>query len=108
MGVEKGKTTFHSGGISGEEWEDVNNEDETLAHLENIENSHPMDGLKDQAVITVSNYPISLKILLTVFRIIKPLYFTSFKPAGRWHIHTLILLNVWRMSMVSYTILKLI
>ena len=100
LGVEKGKTTFHSGGTSGGEWEDVDDEDEALAHLEDIENGHPMEGLEDQAVITVSNYPISLKILLTIARIIKPLRFAGFKPAGRrQHVRALILLNAWRMSM---------
>jgi hypothetical protein len=83
LGVERGKTTFHSGGTSGGEWEDVDDEDEALAHLEDVENGHPMEGLKDQAIITVSNYPISLKILLTVSRIIKPLRFAGSKSAGR-------------------------
>ena len=83
LGVERGKTTFHSGGTSGGEWEDINDEDEALAHLEDVENGHPIEGLEDQAVITVSNYPISLKILLTVSRIIKPLRFTGSKPAGK-------------------------
>jgi hypothetical protein len=82
LGVERSKTTFHIGGTSGGEWEDVDDEDEELARLDDIENGHRMEGLEDQAVITVRNYPILLKILLTVFRITKPLRFAGFKPAG--------------------------
>ena len=72
LGVERGKTTFHSGGTSRGEWEDVDDEDEALAHLKDVENGHPIEGLEDQAIITVSNYPISLKILLTVLGLSNP------------------------------------
>ena len=88
MGVERGKTTFHSGGTSGGEWEDIDDEDEALTYLEDVENGHPIEGLEEQAIITVSNYSISLKILLIVSRIIKPLRFAGSKSAGRKrHIH---------------------
>jgi hypothetical protein len=83
LGVEKGKTTFHIGGTSGGEWEDVDDEDEELARLNDIENGHRMEGLEDDAMITVSNHPISLKILLTVSRTTRPSPFASFKPAGK-------------------------
>jgi hypothetical protein len=93
LGVERGKTTFHIGGTSGAggEWEDIESEDEALAHLDNVENGHLIEGLKGQAVITVSNYPILLRILITVSRITKPWHFASFKPAGKMqHIRALI------------------
>ena len=54
MGVGGSKTTFHTGDTSG--WEDVEDEeDEALAHLEDVENGH---WLEDRAVITVSNFLI--------------------------------------------------
>ena len=66
LGVGGSKTTFHSG---TSEWEDVEEEDEELARLEDIENGHPMEGMEETAAITVSNWPALLKILLTVARI---------------------------------------
>ena len=47
-------------------------EDEDLAHLKDIENGHPMEGIEERVVITVSNWPALLKILLSVARISKP------------------------------------
>ena len=95
MGVEGSKTTFHTSDTSG--WEDVEDEDEALAHLEDVENGH---WFEDKAVITVSNFLILLKILLTVSRILNHLRSTGFKQDGRkLHIPALIFLNVWKMSM---------
>ena len=56
LGVGGSKTTFHSG---ASEWEDDEEEDEALAHLEDLENGHPMEGLEAQATITVSNSQFS-------------------------------------------------
>jgi hypothetical protein len=80
LGVGGSKTTVHSD-ASG--WEDVEEEDEALAHLDDIENGHPMEGLEGGAVITVSNFPILLMILLTVSRILDLLRSASFKLDGR-------------------------
>ena len=80
LGVGESKTTFYSG-TSG--WEDDEEEDEAMAHLNDIENSHPMEGIEDGAMVTVSNFPILLKIFLTVSRIFNHLHSTSFKPDGR-------------------------
>jgi hypothetical protein len=80
LGVGGSKTTFQSG-TSG--WEDVEEEDEALAHLDNVENGHPMEGVEEKAVITVSNFPILLMILLMVSRILPPSRSAGFKPDGR-------------------------
>ena len=80
LGVGGSKTTFYSG-TSG--WEDDEEEDEALAHLDDIENGHPMEGIEDRAVVTVSNFPILLKIFLTVSRIFNRLRSAGFKPDGR-------------------------
>ena len=58
-------------------------EDEDLAYLEDIENGHPMEGIEERAVITVSNWPALLKILLIVARISKPLPSPSSKKSGK-------------------------
>ena len=50
LGVGGSNTIIHNG-TSG--WEDVEEEDEDLAHLEDIENGHPMEGIEERAVITV-------------------------------------------------------
>ena len=89
LGVGGLMTTFHSG-TSG--WEDDEEEDEALAHLEDLENGHPMEGMEEKAVITVSNFSILLKTLLTVSRILLPSRFAGFNLAGRRpHIRALIL-----------------
>ena len=78
LGVGGSKTTFHTGGTSG--WEDIEEEDEALAHLEDMENGHLIE---DRAVLTVSNFLILLMILLTVSRIFNLLRSAGFKPDGR-------------------------
>ena len=80
LGVGGSNTIIHDG-TSG--WEDVEEEDEDLAHLEDIENGHPMEGIEERAVITVSNWPALLKILLTVARISKPSPSPSSKKGGK-------------------------
>jgi hypothetical protein len=52
LGVGGSNTIIHDG-TSG--WEDVEEEDKDLAHLKDIENGHPMEGIEERAVITVSN-----------------------------------------------------
>jgi hypothetical protein len=94
LGVEGSKTTFHTGGTSG--WEDVKDKDEDLARLEDVENGHRFE---DRAVITISNFLILLKILLTVSRILNLFRSASFKPDGRRpHVPALAFLNVYKMS----------
>jgi hypothetical protein len=56
-GWGRSKTIFHDG-TSG--WEDVEEEDETLARVDDLENSHLMEGIEEQATITVSNFPVLL------------------------------------------------
>ena len=80
MGVRGSKTIIHDG-TSG--WEDVEEEDEDLAHLEDIENGHPMEGVEDRVTITVRNWPALLKILLTVARITKPSPSPGSKKGGK-------------------------
>jgi hypothetical protein len=80
LGVGGSKTIFNDG-TSG--WEEVEEEDEALAHLEDVENGHPMEGNEERASITVSNCPALSKILLTVARIINPLPSTGFRKGGR-------------------------
>jgi hypothetical protein len=80
LGVGGSNTIIHNG-TSG--WEDVEEEDEDLAHLKDIENGHPMEGIEERAVITVSNWPALLKILLTVARISKPLPLPGSKKGGK-------------------------
>jgi hypothetical protein len=58
-------------------------EDKDLAHLKDIENGHPIEGIKERTVITVSNWPALLKILLTVARISKPLPSSSSKKGRK-------------------------
>ena len=74
------KTIFHDG-TSG--WEDVEEEDEALAQLEDLENGHTIEGMEERAVVTVSNVPFFFKILFTVSRILEPLRFAGSNPAGR-------------------------
>ena len=80
LGVGGSNTIIHDG-TSG--WEDVEEEDEDLAHLEDIENGHPMEGIEERAVITVSNWPDLLKILLTVAWISKPSPSLRSKKGGK-------------------------
>ena len=58
-------------------------EDKDLAHLKDIENGHFIEGIKERAIITVSNWPDLLKILLTVARISKPPPSPGFKKDGK-------------------------
>ena len=80
MGAGESKSISNDG-TSG--WEDVEEEDEDLAHLEDVENGHPMEGIEDQAVITVSHCLVLLKILLTVARTFNPSHSSGFKGGGR-------------------------
>jgi hypothetical protein len=80
LGVGRSKITFHSG---TSKWENIKEENEELSYLKDVENGYPIEGIKDQAGIIVSNFPNLLKFLLTVSRILKPLYFTSSNSAGR-------------------------
>lgn len=80
MGVE-GSKTISNDGTSG--WEELEEEDEALAHLEDVENGHPMEGIEEGAGITVSNYPALSKILLTVARIINPLPSPNSRKGGK-------------------------
>ena len=81
MGVEGSKFISND---DTSRWEDVEEEDKALAHLEDKENSYPMEGVKERAYITVSNYPAFLKILLTVARIFNPLHSNAFNLDGNW------------------------
>jgi hypothetical protein len=54
LGVEGEKSTSNDD-TSG--WEDVEEEDEELAHLDDVENGHPMEGIEEGAHLTVSNCP---------------------------------------------------
>jgi hypothetical protein len=80
LGAGESKSISNDG-TSG--WEDVEEEDEDLAHLEDVENGHPMEGIEDQAVITVSHCLVLLKILLTVARTFNPSHSSGFKGGGR-------------------------
>jgi hypothetical protein len=80
LGVGESKTIFHDG-TSG--WEDVDEEDEALAQLEDLENGHTIEGMEERAVVTVSNVPMFFMILFTVSRILEPLRFAGSNPAGR-------------------------
>ena len=73
-----GSNTIILDGTSG--WEDVEEEDEDLAHLEDMENGHLIE---DRAILTVNNFLILLMILLTVSRIFNLLRSAGFKPDGR-------------------------
>jgi hypothetical protein len=80
LGVGESKTIFHD---STSRWEDVEEEDEALAQLEDLENGHTIEGMEERAVVTVSNVPFFFKILFTVSRILEPLRFAGSNPAGR-------------------------
>jgi hypothetical protein len=78
--VEGSKSTSNDG-TSG--WKDVEEEDEELAHLDDIENGHSMERIEKGVRITVSNCSALLKILLIVTRTIRPSRSTGFKPDGK-------------------------
>lgn len=79
LGVGGSKTI--NDGTSG--WEDLEEEDEGLAQADDLENGHPMEGVEQQATITVRNFPVLLEILLTVARISMALPLTTSKSGGR-------------------------
>jgi hypothetical protein len=89
LGAGGSKTTFNTGGTSG--WEDVEEEDGDLAHLDDVENGHQFE---DRGYITVSNFLILSKVLLIVSRIFELLRSAGFKPGGRRpHVPSLAFLN---------------
>ena len=98
MGVEGSKSTSNDG-TSG--WEDVEEEDEALARLEDEENGHPMEGVEEGVCVTVSNCSAFLKILLTVSRTSNPWHSNASNPGGnRPHDAVRGFCRPWRTSML--------